>query len=543
MGNNHSNYEIKPEDEIRYRKNLNHTKSLEDIPKSFMTIDIIKTALELNISNLKYIPNKYKNKYLYEFIVVTHEDGLKHVPNNYINLDLINMSVKKFGTSLKHVELKYRTKEVCINATEKDANSLEFVPKEFIDSSMILKSLKSKTDSIEYIVLVRPDLLTEEYLNKAIDLNPSNIKHLSSKIIDENLYKKLIDKAVSLDGSLFENIPAIYKSNELLLKAIKHNSYNIKFVDTVKNPSDEVFELAFKKNIDSFKLIIRPDTSIFRIAFKINPVSAKFIPIQYLNLVVENSNGKSNATNSVQNNKSVDQITAKLFELAVLTNGLCLQYIPLDLRTNNLIKLAVKNNGFAIKFCPDSKMNDSIIKYAIDQNPLSIRHLPKEKVTYELIKKVVTINGLAIKYHQSTFPVTYELAKIAINQNTDALLKLPDDLHFIDELVTKIYEKTNEECLISRDKICKNAPYYKCSRIAGHVYSKDNFLTWVKSNKSNSTNCITCIDNKIDISKIYYNTNSSNSDKSDESDESSSDSSNSDNSNNSSNSKNLIDFD
>ena len=106
-----------------------------------------------------------------------------------------------------------------------------------------------------------------------------------------------------------------------------------------------------------------------------------------------------------------------LSKLAVQLNGNNLEYI-FD-KTYELCKLAVQDNNDALKFVDEEFQTDELLNIVFrkdNYNKSLLQYCVKEKYKYELCKKDIKYDGNK----------TYELCKLALENNSNAILFVPN---------------------------------------------------------------------------------------------------------------------
>jgi hypothetical protein len=113
---------------------------------------------------------------------------------------------------------------------------------------------------------------------------------------------------------------------------------------------------------------------------------------------------------------------------AMEQEGLTLEEIPEELRTQKLCQFAVIKNPNAFKYVPKGLRTPELSQFAVSKNGLMLEHVPRELPEYaELCKIAVSKNPSALYYVPKKLK-TPKLCKIAVSQNPNALEYVPKEL-------------------------------------------------------------------------------------------------------------------
>ena len=147
--------------------------------------------------------------------------------------------------------------------------------------------------------------------------------------------------------------------------------------------------------------------------------------------------------------------------LAVQRNGLALQYVKNEFRTEKVCTLAVQQNCLALQYVPGHCQTESMCKEAIQQNVYALQYVNCQ--SYDLCLSIVQRNGLALEHVEAQ---TQVICNIAVQQNCYAL-----------KYVKKEYQ-TDQMCIAAIEKnihmfeYVKNHTPYVCE----YAVQKDGML-------------------------------------------------------------------
>jgi hypothetical protein len=259
---------------------------------------------------------------------------IKNAPSEYLE-QLINIS----PFFLNFMDDSKKTISICLLAVRKDSNMLQFVPDGLKTPEMCLQAVASNPLVLQFV----PDeLKTPEMCLQAVASNPL----------------------------VLQFVPDGLKTPEMCLQAVASNPLVLQFV-----PQD-----LQSKNMCTSAVIINYES------------------LQYINS--SHPDYKDICLEAVKNSrfalKLVDKEHSEYFAIytsAVKHFGLVLQDIDPRLRTIELCEEAVKQNGLALEFVPE-EFKSNLYLIAVNQNILALNYLPENLKSYELYLKYIDVNGL-----------------------------------------------------------------------------------------------------------------------------------------------------
>ena len=127
--------------------------------------------------------------------------------------------------------------------------------------------------------------------------------------------------------------------------------------------------------------------------------------------------------------------------VAVIENGLALEFVPKEFITKLVAENAVKQNGLALKFLPKESITMKVAENAVEQNGLALKFVPKESITMKVAGLAVMNNGLALEF----VPVNLKPDDESIKQNAyDVITEVAIEQN---QLAIQFYKGTDPDLL------------------------------------------------------------------------------------------------
>lgn len=180
----------------------------------------------------------------------------------------------------------------------------------------------------------------------------------------------------------------------MCLKALTHQGT---LIQHIKNPSNELIEIALKNNGCALKFIKNPTYDMFKIALKNNP---------YCLYDIENPSNELLQIAISQDGSLIEDVenqTEELCLLALENNINAIYYIKNH--SDNICEYYLNNNG---DFLNLKNPSYNICKLAIEIDPLNLKHVSIENQTEELYLNALNSNYLSIKYIKNLTPQILE---------------------------------------------------------------------------------------------------------------------------------------
>lgn len=289
--------------------------NLKNLSKSLQTFDMVYNAVK-------------------QFNCVNHDNViLKYVSKKLLTREICELAVSKNGRNLQYVPFELRDEKMCMTAVENDGACLGFVPITLLDYEMCLKAVKtdSKGEALESV----PDYLLQgekgKFLCKsAVEANHLAICAVPKKLIDKELAKLAIEKAVAIKNAENENGADRYDIDiSLIIDRLPITVWTAELVWTC---------------VDAFPQVMR------------------WLP--------------------------VSKISKKLCFNIVRKDALNLQFVPEKLCDDKLIDMALEKDPMALMYVPEDKLTKKRVVDALKRNPkIPVKSMPEDIVKFLESKK------------------------------------------------------------------------------------------------------------------------------------------------------------
>lgn len=328
---------------------------LQFFSKSFLDERFCTAAIKINAENINHLPDEmYKNKSYLTKLVEISAKSLKFTPIDYVTEELCELAFEQADFNLDYVPLSYRTREFCERAFKKSYKSIFSIPVEFYTNEMLADSLNKSVDGeLQHIIEKTPKELQTEKFWQAVIRKDSKLLRL----VPENLITEYF---------IYDAAPYIKKASNL------------------KNVKQSILENVNVK----YRLI------------ECEPLLLEALP-----------------------NTAKDEA---LCYQAVSGNGMALEFTPAIYHSSRMYDAALLNNGLSIKHIPTPYRDENIPLHAVMQNGEAIEYVSSQYVTLELCRTAINNNARAIYFVPTQFKGEYALYLLAIQKN-------PNNLDIIEE--------------------------------------------------------------------------------------------------------------
>jgi hypothetical protein len=240
----------------------------------------------------------------------------------------------------------------------------------------------------------------------------------------ENLTKNIIENAVQLNGMVLKHIPIKYWDDNICKMAMNQNIKSISFILNITK-NIEFFDYALSKNNNALKYILDCDKTleIYEKSFQLNGLSLKY---------------------AFQTSYLKYDLPSKFYEIAVNQNWKALQYVPLEKHNEELYEIALNQSCEAILLIPPEKQilipkekqilipvgsslqNDKLYYVSSELTTEAICNLavqPNDDVLQYVRKELMSDENLICNALQFINPkfMTEAIFKLAVQQNYDVL--------------------------------------------------------------------------------------------------------------------------
>ena len=366
--------------------------NLKFIPDEYRTKELYELAVRQNGFALDYISKTLRTPKLCEIAVKSNGHALRFIPHEYKTQEICELAVKNNGDALRFVPNEYKTPELCKLAVKNNKLALHYVPEKYKSEEIVKLAVQSNGMTLAY---VPEDLKTYELCKIAVSNNGYALKYIPNTFFKRYKDYNMCKLAVEQNGMALEYIPNTffkrYKDYNMCKLAVRKNGWALEFVPE-KLKTEELCEMAVKKNGRALKYIPEElrDYNLCLEAIKQNGSAIGYVLEEYIirelcELAV------SNHGRALQDVPKQYQ-TYKLCELAIQNDGLALKWVPEDLKSKELCELAVKQNRHSLKWIPVELQQH--IKETLFQIPME-----KYQETFQEIKILFPIKDVSLSYH------------------------------------------------------------------------------------------------------------------------------------------------
>jgi hypothetical protein len=271
-------------------------------------------------------------KSMYDILLdILTRNGMKleHIPKHEIKEIHVVAAVRNTGLAIRYAPII--NMRICSFAVSQNGLALQYVPKKYRTDKICMIAVKQNGLALEFVIKQ-----TKEICLIAVKQNPLSICYMNISIKDN---AKLCEELISTNPSVYCLLPKRYQTEELAYKTALKDPDIINYTPWTTSLSERMDIIAVKSGYS-------------------------FVGVK---------------------NKTI-----KVCHEAVSRDGLNLQHVPKELRTDDISETAVKQNGLAIKFV--NGCTRKIMTIAVRQNPDVIEYITTfytvhEDITYEAILK------------------------------------------------------------------------------------------------------------------------------------------------------------
>jgi len=297
-------------------------------------------------------------------------------------------------------------------------------------------------------------LLLKEIINQTEEQCLAAVKNNANALIySKHTTEPILLAAVKQKGSMLKYIKD--PNNKICLAALNQDPNALEYI---KYQTEEMILVAVKKCAHVTILIKKPSMDIYKKIINVNLDSHQYMDEKYVDF------------------EFMNQIWIKLLS----NNGLLLE--KCKMQTVELCKYAINQNPHAMRFINNSinvyEEYVNLLEMSIKKNPHTLQYLLNyhkhilEKYDYvKLVKLAVSRNGLTINYVPNFKCITYEIYKLAVEQNKDSLflIKNRNYQHILNDNCYVKSTKIIEDCLICYSSNEYFVKKFKCC----HLYCRD----------------------------------------------------------------------
>lgn len=392
---------------------------LRELPESYRNDeDLIKTAVANDRNALRFLPEDFKIKSIYDYAFEHDKRAIINIPDFYLSNPTYKDALKEHPSLLEYVPHHRQTKKMCRDAYSQHSRVIYNMNPKFLTKDMWRAELKESPyyflermdkrritaemcsfllrSDAEYITAVPQDLITydtaEYVVNKlkghhfgfipkrlhsqalcelAVSLLPGNI----SCIADKYKTKEMCLKAFKDSPYNFQHIPEEHQNAEMRLSAVEYDSENIQYV-SYDNQTKEMVSLAYQKS-----------TSI-----------ACYVAPEYLTKKMYKAAIEDYGVYFIRN-RNPEHITEHMCELAIKESPYVIADIPESKRTRELYELAFKSSENVLECLPYADRTPDVCIMACSHSTYALSHIPIEHFSNNsFLRKIATLPGIKHDY-------------------------------------------------------------------------------------------------------------------------------------------------
>lgn len=393
------------------------------VTKRFMDDEIADALIVKASTNFIKLPQE---KRTYERCLLAAKNGLraKYIPSEYFDEEMAKAYIEGHGV-LNRVPKNLITKELILKSSEVSASSLINFDSDLIDEELAYELMKKgvlfnypcirKNQSqrivdlaltdIGNIAYVKPEFLTDEIVDRAIEANYLLANKIPQEFLTEERVCKLIDKGLDLGSTCVrEN-----QTEKVIDKLIKKGGLTMpQFFDHHLAMVNQSFLTQ-----DFFKKIIKRNPKLF-----------KFIPNAYLNeelcylAACEGECALDVSLVSYQSQRIVD----KCFENKEWRS---LRHVREEFRTEAIVKQAIEWDMSNILQLLDPKMQEQYLYECVCSGEVPMNYKYSEIISPRIAEKAMGINRESFKFFREKVK-TEEVCKKAYEYRKDFVFYIPE---------------------------------------------------------------------------------------------------------------------
>ena len=184
---------------------------IKDVAKRLLKYDMCVQAIIQNPMAITYVPEKYRDRALYELAIKNNGRALCYTPEEYFSKELFLTAVKSNGCALEFVPKEERTEELCLIALSKNPSALKYVPNKFIDTNLVCEMLENNGLLLGCVPKVKR---SKKIVEIAIKNNAKAFEYVPERYLNDHYICKLLD----INEKIFEYIPEEYITEDICNK-------------------------------------------------------------------------------------------------------------------------------------------------------------------------------------------------------------------------------------------------------------------------------------------------------------------------------------
>ena len=213
----------------------------KEIPKEYVTEDMLKTAISINDLLASYIPKECFTQSLSDFIFLNNGvRSIENIPADLRTEDMRDHVIKEIKKGklcigyIKDIPERLLTQEICNDLMEYSITGFRFIPQKFMTEEICHDAVIFDHRMIEYVPV---KLITEEMRDRII--NKIKVCFAQNKMIryipESLLTQEICDDLLVGSISIIQHIPEKFRTQEICNRAIKYHPRFKEFVPENKS--------------------------------------------------------------------------------------------------------------------------------------------------------------------------------------------------------------------------------------------------------------------------------------------------------------------
>lgn len=433
-------------------------------------IDITNYVIEnIKIRSIEVIPKKYLTLEIIMKYIGNNNFDISEVPKKYLTPEIIMKCLECNNIDLNVVPKKCFTPEIIMKYIEYNDFSISKIPKKYLTNEIFGKYLKNKKRSC--FTRIPHNIVTYDMVMTKFCFHTDCLSNISKNHKTYDFYKKYIKK----QGTL-EYVPKKFRDSDMCILAIDRCWWAIE--DAAKNtlkhiPINVITEEVCKKIID----------------FDIRAIN--HIPKEKITENVAMYHFTKYGINSLP----LKYRTIDIYEIAISNNIKNIRYLPSEFLSYEYVHELAQINCHVLGYCNRGALykfnRKELYMTAYNNDPMAIIYFPYNMLNYELMENAMRVKGVEIMeyvslnddgdhdYNFIRYMKKYsKLYMVAYENNPKAIVYFPDRLlgtKIIENAMTtngydileylqsikSVYKKRRDRDIPFYKFLCSNANLYK----------------------------------------------------------------------------------
>ncbi len=249
---------------------LRNKNMLSSIHEKFRIDEVCDFSIEHDKKNLKYVPELYKQKY-----DLKHGTSLQNIIPEYHVPEIIKIAIEEDITNFCYVKNpSFELVNSVFNDSRFNNNKFKEQYKkivQFVTEEQLKHYISNYPNSINQLIVYLKDSKYDKLIDGLIQISRKAIASKNNSTIEirkvlevygyalklipvEKITEEYALMAVKQNGLALEFVPTEFKTSEVLLEAVKQNGLALEFVPT-ESKTDLILLEAVKQRVDSVKYV------------------------------------------------------------------------------------------------------------------------------------------------------------------------------------------------------------------------------------------------------------------------------------------------